>query len=201
MAEATFYIVEPTRTPILQGDASRSEQPLSPEQEDRSKPSFIVGRPTAHGDRAVSWNDLYSSEVGRGALLIHAHDLLVKGERRLRAALDCLQNEDIVGADFEITLFQGDIPELFCCNSIGESFTTVVVALRWALKNRKGAPLSMEQLSAVLHCVVRLSKEMFLDYDTALNLVDALEDAGLNADVSVAAPVAELLIEDIGEHD
>jgi hypothetical protein len=107
--------------------------------------------------------------------------------------------DDSVSADYEITLFQGAIPELFCCNSIGEGFSAVVVALRWALKNRRGDPLTSEQLYAALNCVVRLNKQLFMKYEAALDLIDDLEKVGLNTDISIAAPLVRLLIEEADE--
>src|SRR5262249_40202677 len=135
-------------------------------------------------------------EVGRGALLIRALVLLTQGEQSLQNAQRYLANEDFVNADYEVTLFQGTIPELFCCQALGEGFATVIVALNRALKNRRGDPLSRHQLLTLTSCVTRLRKEIFLSYETALDLIDALEATGLNTDLSIAAPLATLLLDE-----
>ena len=104
-------------------------------------------------------------------------------------------------ADYEITHFQGSIPELFCCKSLSEGFATIVVALGSSLRNRRGNILTREQLLAVVSCVARLNQELFLKYETALALIDELEDAGLNTDPSIASPIAELLLGEAHEPD
>jgi hypothetical protein len=198
MAESNYQIIERTGTPILNGAGPQHERLTSTEVVIEPKVSVT---PVISGrfSRNLYWTDLYSAEFGRSALVIHARTLLAKGQQSLSAALDYIRDDDVVRADYEITLFQGAIPELFCCNSIGEGFATIVLALRWALKNRRGDPLTLDQLIAVLNCVTRLNRELFITYDTALDLVDDLEKVGLNTDISIAAPLARLLIEDTGE--
>ena len=198
MAEPTYEIIQRTGTPILNGYGNKPAVPES-RAEPENKLTFTLATPVARGSRTLDWKELYPAETGRSALLIRAQTLLAQGERSLRKALDCIMDEDAVGADYEITLFQGAIPELFCCKSIGEGFATIVIVLRWALKNRRGDPLTSEQLSVVLNCVVRLNKELFLTYETALNLIDDLENVGLNTDLSIAAPLATLLIDEPNE--
>jgi hypothetical protein len=198
MAESNYQIIERTGTPILNGASTRRAH--LPSTEAVFEPKVSVTPVTfGRSSRNLYWTDLYSEEFGRSALVIRAQTLLAKGQQFLSTALDYIRDDDAVRADYEITLFQGTIPELFCCNSIGEGFATIVLALRWALKNRRGDPLTSDQLVAVLNCVSRLNRELFIAYDTALDLVDDLEKAGLNTDISIAAPLARLLIEDTDE--
>jgi hypothetical protein len=185
----------PAGTPILNGYGTKPNDPgTGPVSEAKVRFSYNPATPVPRSGRTLEWQELYPEQIGRSALLIRARMLLAQGEQSLLRARDYIVNEDIVRADYEVTLFQGAIPELFCCQSIGEGFATIVVALRWALKNRKGAPLNLEQLNAVLNCVVKLHAELFLKYETALDLLDTLEAVGLNNDVSIAEPLATLLI-------
>jgi hypothetical protein len=192
-AEPGYQIIEHAGTPILNGSggarhigATYAQPPIEAKVTITSGTSSPVPRTLTTVPRTLDWDDLYPTEVGRSALVIRARKLLADGQQSLNAALAYISDDEPVRADYEITLFQGAIPELFCCNSIGESFAAIVVALRWALKNRRGDPLTSEQLRTVLNCVARLNKELFMSYDTALTLIDDLESVGLNTDVSIA---------------
>jgi hypothetical protein len=195
MAEGSYELLEPTGTPILNGYGSSASRPeIHEESEDRLTVSVRVEAPLTSASRTLDWKQLYPGEVGGSGLILRARALLTRGEQSLRKARDCMLEDDIVGADYEVTLFQGAIPELFCCKSLGDGFAAIVVALSWALKNRHGDPLTIEQLNTVLNCVVCLNKQLFLTYETALNLIDDLDEANLNTDPSIATPLATLLI-------
>jgi hypothetical protein len=200
MAEAAYELIEQTGTPVLNGYGTKPGDADKRRERDVDLTlSFTAVTPILRSRRTLDWKELYPEEIGRSSLLIRAWTLLAQGQQSLRKARDCLIDEDTLNADYEITLFQGLIPELFCCKPIGEGFATIVVALRWALKNRRGDPLTLEQLDAVLNCVVRLNTELFLKYERALDLIDDLENAGLNTDISVAEPIAALLIDETSE--
>jgi hypothetical protein len=197
MAEAAFDLIVSTGTPVLNGYGTKPDDPgTSPVSEAKVTLSHGPTSPVPRSGRTLDWQELYPEQIGRSALLVRALTLLAEGEKSLIRARDYIVDEDIISADYEVTLFQGAIPELFCCQSIGEGFAAIVVALRWALKNRKGAPLNLDQLNAVLNCVRRLRAELFLKYETALDLIEALEALGLNTEISIAEPLATLLIEE-----
>src|SRR6266511_1971840 len=78
------------------------------------------------GVRPVPIEDLYPvTTAGRAQLLGTARALLAAGRDRLRRAHEYLDDGNDVGADYEVSLFQGDIPELFCCSSISEGLGAV----------------------------------------------------------------------------
>jgi hypothetical protein len=200
MAEAAYELIEQTGTPVLNGYGTQlRDEDKRRERDTNLTLSFTPVTPIVRSSRMLEWKELYPEEIGRGSLLIRAWTLLAQGQQSLRKARDCLIDDDPLNADYEITLFQGIIPELFCCKPIGDGFATVVVALRWVLKNRRGDPLTVQQLDAVLNCVVRLNAELFLKYETALDLIDDLENVGLNTDISVAEPIAALLLDETNE--
>jgi hypothetical protein len=90
-------------------------------------------------DSLVDWSHLYGAAVGKAGVISRARELLAHGEQLLQRASASLREGELLDADFELTQFQGSIPELFCCQSLGESFATVIVALNAVLKNRRGA--------------------------------------------------------------
>jgi hypothetical protein len=151
-----------------------------------------TGKPSS----AVPIDRLYVGNIGRGRLILRARGILQSGAVRLSQAQILLAQNDRVGADYEITLFQGDIPELFCCYSLSDGFGAVVAALYHALKNRRGDGLTVDQLTAVQSCVIRLENEPFFAYESALDLIDALDDAGLRTDPIIADALGEVLLDE-----
>ncbi|MGH6825790.1 hypothetical protein [Methyloceanibacter sp.] len=147
--------------------------------------------------RVLKIEDLYVDEPGRPEILLKAQALIVSGVQRMEAARRCIaEDEDPLGADYQVTLFQGDIPELFYFSTLSEGFSTLVVAIHDALKGREGAPLNVDQINAVLRCLVRLRDQPFMRYDTALDLIDDLQAVGLSTDPPEAAALAEILLDE-----
>jgi hypothetical protein len=65
-----------------------------------------------------------------------------------------------------------------------------------ALRNRGPSPLTSDQLNCLSFCLDRLTKEMFLSYDAALDLIDELENAQLNVNPVEAAALNSILIDE-----
>jgi hypothetical protein len=123
MAEPSYQIIQRSGTPILNGDASKHLHQTPAAEETASKLTVTLSPSVSRSSKVVDWHDLYPAHVGRSALVIRALTLLGEGQLSLGRARDYLKDDDPVSADYEITLFQGAIPELFCCNSIGEMQT------------------------------------------------------------------------------
>jgi hypothetical protein len=138
-------------------------------------------------------DDLYHGVTPGNQLLNRARQLLQENERRIADARQLLNEGDVLGADNEISLFQADLPELFCCRSLSEGFAAVVVALNHSLQNRRGAPLSSDQITAILNCVRRLNTDTFLSFDQSLDLVDDLERRELLTDLAEAEYLSDVL--------
>jgi hypothetical protein len=145
--------------------------------------------------RPVGVADLYPSTVGRSALIHSAMSLLGRSVERLDRAHLHAGSGEVLSADYEVTLVQGDVPELFACKGLSDGFGTVVVAAYQALRNRKSQPLSLEQIAVLRKGFVRLSKEMFLQYDAALDLLDEFEAAGLTIDPPEAGDLEQVLLD------
>jgi hypothetical protein len=131
--------------------------------------------------RSAEIEDLYSPEFPANDILNRARQLLKEHDRRLNEAKDMLAEGDTIGADNEISLFQADLPELFCCRALSEGFAAIIVALHHAMQNRGGVPMTNEQMLAVLGCVQTLHANIFLSFTAALDLIDHLADAGLKS--------------------
>ena len=150
--------------------------------------------PTA--GRPLDMEDLYPVAVGRGQLLSTARTLLSAGQERLNRAQEYLRDGNQVGADYEISMVQGDIPELFCCSSISEGLAVIALAVHHALRNRGPSPLTEKQLNILSLCIGRLNNEIFLSYEAALNLIDELEESDLNVNPPEAETLSSILIDE-----
>lgn len=185
----------PAGTTIPDGFGS---QPQTREVDGREfvvAPGLHESRPRT--DRSVPLTDLYSGASGRGRLILKARSILDGAVVRLRRAQQ-LQSEDRVATDYEVTLVQGDLPELFCCSSLSEGFAALTVGLHHALRNRKGEAITAEQLSEVTGAVARMAKEPFVNYEHALDVLDRLEDVGLNVNPPINQAIAEVFDEESG---
>ena len=129
--------------------------------------------------RETKFEDLYSADTKSHALISRARELLHSAEQRAQKALELLSSSDEVGADQQIMLLQGDLPELFCCRDLSDGLATFVLALHYALYNQHGAPLNADQIFEVRRGLKHLRDNLFIDFKESLDLVDGLADRGL----------------------
>ena len=143
---------------------------------------------------------MYVDAPGRPELLVKAQGLIVTGIERLQAARQhIIDNDDPVDADYHVTLFQGDLPELFYFSASIEGFSTLVVAIHDALRHREGESLTIEQVNALIKCLSLLRDKPFMSYDAALDLIDELEAVGFNPEPPEALAVEQILLDE-GDH-
>jgi hypothetical protein len=139
--------------------------------------------------RSTDVADLYSADTESARLVMQARRLLSESDARIQAAKQLLADEDKLGADSEITHFQADLPELFCCHSLSEGFASLILSLHYGLKNRAGQPLNEDQIFSVEQSVKALHDNPFLPFEEALYFADKLEETGLK----INPPEAEIL--------
>jgi hypothetical protein len=143
--------------------------------------------------RELLLEDLYGSDTPTGGVIVRARELLADMAQRTNAAHLYLSDGDMIGADQEINLLQADLPELFCCRELSEGLATLTVALHFALLNRKDQVLSQDQLYVVRKCVELVYQSPFINFDTALDLVEELKSVGLVTDPPEAEILSDIL--------
>jgi hypothetical protein len=144
----------------------------------------------------VDIDRLYPTDSGNSALVRRIYKTLQSSLQHIDKARESLAADDFIDSDYHVTAVQGDLPELFCAASISEGLRIFVVTLHYALTNRRGAPLTIEQISAIYLCLLRLKKMIFIRLEEALDLVDKLESVGLNTDPPEAAALNKLLLDE-----
>jgi hypothetical protein len=124
-------------------------RPIFNEQEDTVNITAGIETLDSSYGRSLQIEDLYPIELGRAQLLATARSLLAMADERLTRAQEYIKDGNVVGADYEISLFQGDIPELFCCGVISEGLAAITVAVHHALQNRGPSPITVGQLNEI----------------------------------------------------
>jgi hypothetical protein len=76
---------------------------------------------------------------------------------------------------------------------IGVGFTAIVNAIRWALANRDSDPLTKKQIHVLMEAVNRVSWSPYMHFDTAMPLLDSMEEAELN----IESPYLEMITEQL----
>jgi len=143
--------------------------------------------------REATVGELYSSEANETRALSELlKSLEVVGER-LSAALSFMDDEDFIGADNEVTIAQPEIAEAFVHADSERGSAAIILAIYYALSNRRGQPLERNQLLAIHSCVRALSKDPFLGFIQALPMIAALNRAGLSTDPAMGNELEEVL--------
>jgi hypothetical protein len=141
---------------------------------------------TTHGPSAIHGellpiSSLYPSPDVASPELSRAMELLPEAVDHLRRAISIARDQDdAIGADLEIQRIHPILFELFNCRALGDGFGTLVNATLCSLENLYGNALSADQMEAVLRVLVVLNSEPYVDFDTATDRLDILEDAGLS---------------------
>ncbi len=154
-----------------------------------------VSSPTTSNKREATFEDLYSAGTISHALISRSRELLQDGAERIQAAQDLLAIGDEVGADQQVMLLQGVLPELFCCRGISEGSSAFVLALHYALANQRGAPLDGDQIFAIRRGLNFVRENLFLSFDRSLDFIDMLSDSKLVVDPPETAILTDVFTE------
>jgi hypothetical protein len=161
---------------------------------DGTQPKIHINdeRPVNSGETSVS--NLYPLAKEINPQLYGAMALLDEGITLLRNGAGALKEGNAIAADNYTLSVRALMPDLFCCDGLGDGFRAIVLATMHSLINLEGAPLSAVQFAAIEDTLEKLRKEPFLDFDGALAVHEKLETVELLPD-----PVTLDLIADIVE--
>jgi hypothetical protein len=150
-----------------------------------------------------SASKLYPDLDGQESIFGAALKLLDEASGQIAEALEAMGQDDRYGADDAVQKFGALLPELFCCRSLGDSFGTVVISLFHGLENKNGTPISADQIKCIDLAIKKLIREPFLQYADALEVVNKLEESGLNPNPPGLNVIVEVLLEpdDAQHHD
>lgn len=126
----------------------------------------------------ISIEELYPASEAIKPELNVALRLLSVSSNRIQESIELLHIGDSVASDDAIQHLQAILPELFCCRSISDSFGAMINATYHALKNQEGLPLSKHQIQALGRALGRIRSEPYMRFETAVEEIMALEEAG-----------------------
>lgn len=171
--------------------ATRLAREDSVQESQGSGSAALITRSAAVRDATVS--DLYSSEAEETKALSGRIDLLNSIEARLTSAIKLLDSDDPVGSDNEVTFAHSEMAEAFVDSDVESGFAALILAVFYALENRRGQALDRNQLSAVQSCISELAKNPYLDFIGTIPLINALNRSGLSTDPAIADELSEVL--------
>lgn len=125
----------------------------------------------------VSIEDLYPEQEACTPELGAALRLLGKGLEFVDGALDALQTGSAIASDDAMLQLQALVRELFNCRILGDGFGAVINALLASLENRLGSPLNQLQIRTIGQVLRRVRSEPFLQFSSALDEIEKLEQA------------------------
>lgn len=147
----------------------------------QSQNNFRVSTNTGqkHPQQRITIDELYSESATLSPELTVALGLLAQGLTDLDEALKTIQDGNQIAADDATQRFQAILPELFNCRTLSDSFGAMINAVLSALENKRGMPLTEDQIRAVRLSLYRLRSEPFMRFDSAVEEIMKLEEAGL----------------------
>lgn len=138
---------------------------------------------------------LYPSKEILSPLFAAAIKLTEKAFKYSTEALESFKANDQITSDDSMTKLLALLPELFCCKEIGDGYGAIVLSLFHALKNNDGSFLNKDQLININYTLKRLNSEPLMTFESALELLNALEEA----DLSIESKEFDYLSEVLGE--
>ena len=112
-------------------------------------------------------------------------DGLVLAGRLLATCVDHLElvqtidaAKDFISYDEQMMRVRVGLRELFALREIGDGFGSIVNAVLWSVSIQE-EPLTRRQLQVVILALQELSRRPLMHFDSAMAVIDELEDAGL----------------------
>jgi hypothetical protein len=112
-----------------------------------------------------------------------------RAKSALEAARETNPIDNFFSFDEQIITAHALIAKAFRYRNIGDGFAAIINALNWALANRTPGSPNNRQLSVMLETLDRLIEGPFIHFDTAMTIMDELE----NAELEIDPPVLDLL--------
>jgi hypothetical protein len=146
-----------------------------------------------HG-RTLSPQQLYPEHFDDSRLL-KALNLIERARVDLQNALSLDSSNDFFSFDQEIMRVRALLVKAFRYREIGEGYAALINAIIWALANRKPSSPSKRQINVISTSLDRLAKGPYMHFDTAMQVMDELEDA----DLSIEPPTLDILTAELDD--
>lgn len=131
----------------------------------------VVSTPNLYPLREITSPDIALAMTAADAALVLVNEVI-----------DATEKEIFFQADDALQRLAATLPDLFLCNSLGEGFSALVVALHYAIVNPRDAVLSLDQAQEIRLALRYLKERPFMKHELAIERIVKLEDAGLIVD-------------------
>ncbi|MGA3133430.1 MAG: hypothetical protein ABSD59_21765 [Terracidiphilus sp.] len=143
------------------------------------------------GSNILSPAELYPNLEAEDGRVIQALYLLKQCCEFLGCAIQIDPRSDFISYDERMMRVRQLLRRLYALREIGDGFGATINAVIWGLRRKESEALTTRQLSTVVEVLSQLRKRPILHFDSAMALLDQLEDAELDVD----PPFIELLTE------
>jgi hypothetical protein len=157
----------------------------------------LAGTGSMSPAQQISFEQLYPAAQALKGQLTRARDLLQMASSHLDAAIESIRSRDLLHADEQIMEFRSLLPELFLCADQYPGMKLIIVAANNGIQNRKGLPLSENQIIEIRYAIAQIRSEPFKSFVDAASLVQKMEHTGLH----VSPDAIELFIEEAQAHE
>lgn len=147
-----------------------------PAQAESIKPS--ISSEPALSPREAGIDELYDTSEPTASFATTARSRFSSITSSLHAA----KTRDAIDRDEAVMSLQTELPRSFALDGWSDGALAIITALHHGLRNRKGQALDNTQYLRVCEAVAALRDKPFLRFEPALNVVDALQNAGFETD-------------------
>lgn len=142
----------------------------------------------------LSVNQLYSA-LEEDSRLLKALGIIERAKADLRTALDIDPSLEFVLFDQELMTARSLLLKAFRYRELGEGYAAIVNASIWALTNRGPQVFGRRQVNVVIEALERVANGPLLHFDTAMHVLDEMEEAGLE----IEPPSIDLLTDEFDD--
>jgi hypothetical protein len=128
--------------------------------------------------REATIDDLYDTQDPSGSFATTARSHFAS----IAAAMYAARSQEPVDRDEAVMTLQVELPRSFTIDGWSDGALAIITALHHGLRNKKGQALDATQYIRVFDAVAALRETPFLRFERALDVIDALQRAGLETD-------------------
>jgi hypothetical protein len=150
--------------------------------------------PLRPANKVLSLQQLYP-ELSEDSRMLRALNLIERARKTLQGALIFDPSTSFFVFDQEIMRSRALLVKAFEYRDIGEGYAALINALIWALGNRKPNSPSRRQTSVMSAALDRLTNGPYMQFDTAMQVMDELEDA----DLDIEPPTLDILTAELDD--
>ena len=150
--------------------------------------------PLSLANKHLSLQELYP-DLPEDSRMRRGMSLVERARLTLQNALIFDPTTSFFVFDQEIMRARAFLVKAFDYREIGEGYAALVNALIWAIGNRKPGSPSRRQINAIMSALDRLTNGPYMHFDTAMQVMDDLEDV----DLDIEPPTLDILTAELDD--